>query len=161
MTTYLPLDVTSGQRKNLETLYTFLGILPPEEFHMAEYAVPLGEDPETAESINLDEMRDTTCSTICCMMGSGPKAGIDPTGYAYWKTYGHGEFGAVPKFHTRSEAANAVWDWLFSNDWTYVDNTIAGGRARLRLALDQGIPADYRAQLYEDAPYIFAELANG
>jgi len=87
------------------------------------------------------------CGTVCCLAGNGPASGIKPFKTEDWWDYIKRVFGADGDGDSDDPTPSTrMWDWLFDGDWAGVDNTVAGGRARIRMALDQGIPLDYREQ---------------
>ena len=173
--TYIPLSVTVEQRANLETLYAYLATVDEEHFDMGSFMKPFyfaDDDTDTfshngqliwvAKHIKAGTFH--TCNSIACMVGNGPAAGILSIGNEDWFQYARRAFGADdrPGYDAAPESyeaspQNNLWNWAFAGEWDEIDNTPEGGRRRLRLALDKGIPSDYDEQmsgegLYECAP---------
>ncbi len=86
------------------------------------------------------------CGTVACLLGHGPSiSGLEPSEEAryqyigsqdydvYWDRYVKEAFG-IPSH-------GAAWDFMFNGGWDQVDNTKAGGVARILYWLDNGTPA--------------------
>ena len=157
MPRYLKLRVTDEQRANLEKLYAHLALVPADRFDMSEFARLTYEEDEDLALVELEDHTKIDCGTICCMVGRGPSAGIEPKSHHdSWHHYAAEEFGApwarLSKTN-KDKHPTAAWSWLFDYSWATIDNTVEGGRRRLRLALDKGIPANYFDQRAGKAPY--------
>ena len=156
MPRYLKLRVTDEQRANLEKLYAHLALVPADRFDMSEFARLIDEDDESFELVELEDHTNIDCGTICCMVGRGPSAGIAPQAHhESWHQYAAEAFGApwARLSNTTNKHPTAAWSWLFDYSWAKIDNTVDGGRRRLRLALDKGIPANYVDQRIGKARY--------
>lgn len=128
--------MTEEQRVNLRKLADYLDTLEPKRFNMGHFAEYQGRllgayEPET----NL-------CGTVCCALGNGPRAGFPPLGNELWPEYAERIFG-LPD--------GSRWEWCFSGQWEETDNTATGAAARIRWMLDNGLPRNWRNQLYGTA----------
>lgn len=130
--------LTPYQRQNLKKLASYLEQLKPPEseedpaFDMADF---------TTEDVGHDECRlQLDCGSCGCAIGHGPYAGIPKLTTETWYQYHLRVFGTE------------VYGWCFAGEWKEVDNTPQGAAARIRIALEHGIPNDYRQQLNGDEP---------
>ncbi len=136
--------MTDEQRANLHKLADYLDIVAQKRFDMFDYARYRGrasEKPADREVLH--------CSTVCCALGNGPRAGIPALVAEYWWTYSSRAFGL--------RADSGAWDWCFDLNWRYIDNTPRGAAARIRWLLAHGLPSDYRKQMYGDVPLYYVE----
>lgn len=144
MATQDGLRITPEQRANLEKLATHLEALPADysHFDMGSYfkkpTDQWGSDPKDAAA--------HTCGSVACAIGHGPFAGIPIARDEYsWTNYAERVFGF-------SDANNGAGEYLFSNEWEHVDNTVAGAAARIRFVLENGCPDYWRDEIAGNAP---------
>lgn len=50
---------------------------------------------------------------------------------------------------------NSAWDWCFSEEWRYVDNTPQGAADRIDWLLEYGLPLNWQEQLFGEAPLCY------
>lgn len=86
------------------------------------------------------------CETAGCAVGFAPFAGI---------TKLSGEDFMEYSSRTLISATTYEWEWCFSGEWIYVDNTREGAARRIQYLLDGGkVPDDFDVEelscLYED-----------
>lgn len=159
----IALDITPTQRANLEKLYAFTSTVKDDDFGMAEF---IANDEDFIDPVGAYKDRRHYCGAVACMVGHAPGAGVKPTPKDEndWHRYAANKLGAVfsrllDRDRTFPDSQLALWTWCFSGDWCGVDNTVAGARARLRIALDQGIPHNYRDQLVRNDPLSYQVAA--
>ena len=119
--------------KNLRILADHLATLPAEyeSFSMANYVYQ-----NAADDAGPHELSTIPCNTVACSIGHGPSAGIPVGDCESWYEYIK-ENLCLPK--------TLACDWLFSSNWTFVDNTPQGAAARIKYLLEHGLPDDYQA----------------
>ncbi len=152
-------DLNQEQRANLEKLASYLEGLPEDyaHFDMGLYVDDNGDDDAVAHYARHNG-GVASCGTTACAVGHGPAAGVlvDEIFITRWSIswgqYARMAFGCGP--------GSQFFEWLFSEDWSDVDNTHHGAAARIRAFLDKGIPQGwnrYNERTLEDvalyAPY--------
>ena len=148
MKKYYPLSITKEQRKNLELLYEnspkTIEIVAFDMFEfLAIEKVPINLYDFITDKIISAET--SQCGAVACFAGRGPLCGIPrDTSNADWYDYVENNFGV--------DIESRSFTWLFSADWTEVDNTLEGARKRLEIALDKGVPEDAYKQSIGEAP---------
>ena len=134
---HLTFNPTPEQRRNLTILADHLATgKTNHEFDMWNYSDE-GFDPGEMPS----------CGTVACAAGHGPSLGIAPKNGEYWHEY----VGRV--FIGDDENAHF---WMFGSDWTDGDNTPQGAAARIRYALEHGIPENAWDQCIGNAPLCYS-----
>lgn len=122
-------------RSNFKKLADFLETLHEDQFNMRIFVGNMSLSEED------DYMRtgDHPCGTVACAAGWAPAAGILPeTTTTYWSDYIRQVFlNGDP----RGIAVHPVYDWVFADQWSRVDNTPKGAIARIRWML-AGNPID-------------------
>lgn len=163
---YVPLSelVTEEQLANIVKLRDHLkryGVA--RNFHMGFFgATPINglsieeinvEDDNTYTMIRHPHHAATSpsaCGSVACMVGHAPSAGIPALDdESYWWEYVERVFGS-------DMSDDPIWVWLFSEEWAYTDNTLAGGISRLTIAIEKGIPSDADEQLHREVPLEYA-----
>lgn len=107
------------------------------------------------------------CGTVACAIGHLPFL----LGH---KAFPHGVYvslrSSLQVFIYYGEYAKAFlgvekreWEWLFSADWVWVDNTARGAAARIYKMLESGVPQDYKKLklVREDGTEILFDLVEG
>lgn len=80
------------------------------------------------------------CGTVACAVGHGPAAGVPPRDYVEsWACYGAWAF----------TEDDLQFDFLFSGDWQWSDDTPRGAAARIALLLDSA-----------DSDFVFALMSG-
>lgn len=182
----VPLDalhVSVGQRRNLETLAAYLerDATENEGFSMWDCFTTV----ETLQamkplergfwaSMSTSEAVEYTgaCPTVACCLGFGVAAGIEPLPCESWGAYAERCFGSANAINLGLEdedlmdrsAGMRLWNFLFSSGWVEVDDTREGAAARIRYALDRGLPsADAIEQMHSgyEPPCYRAYLDSG
>jgi len=120
---------TINQRQNLRTLADYLAQLPKgyEHFDMAYYYL----------------IREG-CGTTACALGHAPSAGIITLENETWEEFSKRVFGIADD--DRDIVAGEFtkdWEWLFSENWQYIDNTPHGAAARIFIYLYGGVPKEF------------------
>jgi len=157
------LAVTPEQRANLEALAAYLEREPTEYERFSMWDCFAAEEQieamspkkrklwgsmSTADAVELTG----TCPTVACALGFGIAAGIRPRLDESWIAYAERCFGAYSDIagllrdenedeDAKTSHRRRLWDFLFSSAWTGVDNTRAGAAAKIRYALDRGLPS--------------------
>ena len=161
--------LTTDQRRNLDTLATYLENLPEDytDFNMNYYFFEAGRSEEDAfidshtsefAKIEAKYARENggvgKCGAVACAVGHGPSAGIlfDEFDFAHnnpekpeWGIY-------VEKFCTNG---SLEWEFMFSGVWSLYDNTPHGAAKRIRYLLahyqlpDLYVPYDSIKEKYE------------
>ena len=133
---------------NILKLAKFLETLPQEKFHMLNYKLD--------KRGNILSVNEYSCGTIGCALGWAPTAlGNTCTHYKSWEEYNELNLGIT---------TSADWDWCFSGDWVYIDNTPKGAALRLVYLVNNGVPDNYLEQMNEDNlehDYMFEGVVNG
>ena len=157
MTNFEPIEVTDQQIANLEALASLLERhVPPPEFDMNVYVsstkkYKLSGYMRSLGSANPAQVKSeyyTDCGTVACACGHGPLAGVKPKRGEDWEDYSIRAF---------TNGQPRLWSFLFSSDWHDVDNTPKGAAARIRQAIAEGIPSNYRDQVYEREPLSYTK----
>jgi len=74
------------------------------------------------------------CGTSGCAIGHGPFAGIIKAKDEGFAVYGHRCF---------IEHYSKEWEWCFSSNWKYIDNSAKGAAKRIYMFLDGKMPDDF------------------
>lgn len=74
------------------------------------------------------------CGTAACLLGHAALILGAPERYDFWSGYSDSVFPAL-RSPNRS-VADHIWTFLFSGDWAYHDNTLAGAVKRLDYVLE-------------------------
>ncbi len=118
-------EISDEQHQNLFVLAVFM-----EQGGATQYGVEFRMSVFTADGSGVEEER---CNTAGCAAG-----------HATWivpKFYGE----SYPTYITRTFGgewgeADAIYDWVFSDDWYGVDDTLEGVAFRIRYMLKHGVP---------------------
>lgn len=144
MTTEL---ISSEARNNIKALSTYL----------KEVALLAPEDKETGFSMTdyYSEKRENECGSVACAVGhygmmicSQPQelGVLMQNGVVIsWPDLSRDHIG-IDMYGEQS----IVWDWLFSDKWQYIDNTIEGAAARIDYYLEHGVPDSFVNRLSKD-----------
>ena len=139
--------VTDSYREgNLRKLADYLLKLPEDykEFGMGSYFK--NENYEKDEPTTVCELLDQyRCGSVGCAIGHGPLAGIGIE--VFDKYYGRFDIYCSEVF-IDAKLDHRAWDWCFSDDWDYVDNTHQGAAKRILWLLDKGLPDNWEDQMY-------------
>ena len=137
----LQFEMSDENRENNEKLAHYLMSLPRdyEHFNMSIFS---------SASKHLAEKKDFECGTAGCAIGHGPNAGIKPSRPMSWNNY------YLEYFEPNNFSAH-FFDWCFSPNWSFVDNTPRGAAIRIQYALEVGIPSDWFEQANGTIPYVF------
>lgn len=114
------------QLANLATLRDFLPIVDQDNFHMGWFAA------DGNGCIELHELKEVkhTCGTAGCAIGWAPAAGIKPLKGEGWVEYSERVFGYA--------CNSTTWEYMFSSDWSDVDNSTTGAAERIGFVLKNG-----------------------
>lgn len=137
--------------KNWVDMVLALKNSPPPEFDMRDYfdydIDPGDQTPIRGiynqlhiASILGDNYRATghTCGSVCCVLGTAAFHGVGtPKSYDSWCTYALRSFGAKDN----------IWEWNFSDAWSYTDNTLEG--------------AIFRTETFIKYPKMIIEMIDG
>ena len=144
---------TKEQTANLNKLANYLLALPElySNFTMASYYKFQG----VSDNYNLEVVRGlefsntvspnnpfdfTACGTVGCAVGHGPLAGVEVLwGDISWHSYSRRVF-------TKDLTE---WDWCFSPDWSFTDNSPRGAGIRIK-ALLAGYDIGEEEDLFDD-----------
>lgn len=80
------------------------------------------------------------CGTAACAVGWMPRAGFKPKKNEDWYEYS--------KRITGLDWRDKYSVWCFSSQWAYTDKTTKGAAERIEWLLDNGLPENWRSQLY-------------
>lgn len=142
---YIPVKLSASQRSNLRLLATYLWHLPEDykHFSMGDFSTKLMRDGELLHFQPDDERtgNPVECGTVCCALGHGPAAGIEPDDGQEWDEYSE-KF--LPK--GLGDGYSREWNHLFHWGWMNVDNTPKGAAQRILELLRLGLPVNYAAQ---------------
>jgi hypothetical protein len=131
---------------NFLQLADTLDTVPDDKFEMRAFAI--NRDGES-----LWDIEDYHCGTAGCAVGWAPKAGfpiLDTD--SDWTAYSTRIFGLAWDDYR--------WDWCFAGQWSGHDNTPKGAAARIRHIVNHGLPENWRAQMFNDAPKRYLESAS-
>ena len=156
-----PLELTDQQRANLlklaEGLLTLPDLIESQGLHFSMKDF-FKTEPRSPKRRIASTIEDYNCGTAACALGYGPYLGITPNpGEDSWFDYADEAFGTCTPGRMVTDAQSMLWNWLFSNRWTSLDNTPDGAARRIFWFLKNGLPATLR-QPYDtvDAPKIEA-----
>lgn len=143
--------LTPKQIENLEKLADYAWNIPEDDkyFDMdhwaakvmpAQYQTHYGETianevvqlrPLSVSKLSATKSRHE-CGTVCCLLGLGPFAGIEPTEDTdNWRRYASANF--TNEFDT-------LYVFLFHHYWKHIDNSPKGGAKRIHWFLENGMP---------------------
>lgn len=139
-----PYSQNEFRRDNLKKLADHLASLPEgyREFDMQHYVTTSGGSSDRRPSEVIPG-----CGTICCAAGHGPLIGIKAHLGEDWTVYIDRVF--------LDDNSIADFSWMFSGQWTQVDNTPQGAALRINWYLEHGAPSDYRQQMRGEAPLCY------
>jgi hypothetical protein len=129
-------------RENLAKLADYLQRPLPIDFDMEYYGL------DSSGGDVLYPSKAPSCGTVACAVGCGPYAGIAPEPVEGWRAYSDRVF----------DLNAPAWLWLFSTDWSEIDNTPQGAAARIRWLLDKGLPGNWKSQMFGRAPLCYREV---
>jgi hypothetical protein len=114
-------------RDNLDKLATHLEGLPKDYKHFDMSVYLDGQDYFSEQQYQECKLPLNECGTVACALGHGPDAGICflPEERNNWYQYSQ-------RF---IDGDNDLWYWLFSDQWSVIDNTPHGAAARIRYVL--------------------------
>lgn len=182
---YIPLDtfLTEEQIGNLTKLRDYLRDHgDPQYFNMRAFFISpapgYGIEDVIASDFDLDTYRTRvyspilddaphTCNSVACMVGHGPASGViielPKDKERSWFHYAAEAFGAKSSDIFHEEAYNdpsgLLWEWLFTDRWSEIDNTLAGGVKRIDITLEKGIPSNVERILEGRADLLPYEVA--
>ena len=119
-------------RDNLEKLAAYLEALPSnyQDFDMLVF-----------NEENSNEPVRQTCGTAACAIGHGLSAGIRASSKdCSWQAYAHRVFGTEGEYIAHGK----LWDWCFTQEWQFYDNTPAGAALRIRAYLADKVPSWFK-----------------
>ena len=142
--------MTPTQRKNLTKLAAHLESLPRNynHFDMADFMWDeygeVSDEQYVNYAKNTGKVTIRNCGAVACALGHGPGAGI-PFRRCDLKKIGDGYLLDWPKYADQFAIQYSPnWDWMFSEWWTFIDNTHRGAAARIRFLLaGREIPGNY------------------
>lgn len=143
-------------RKNLALLRDHLRTVPQERFNMRQFAQTPDDElgPNDLKVVTDSAVPDYACGAVCCAVGRGPAAGIEPLDKESWSEYCFRVFGVGFQGYRSREFA---FLWLFDMEWALSDNSPTGAAERIDWYLARGVPDDYDAQVYRRAPLCYAD----
>jgi hypothetical protein len=168
LTQYTP----EQQRENLLALAAGLRTMPPPNvrFTMSFFCDHYGRDQPVCGSVG--------CAVGCATYIVEPRA-VAQIGFGgmYWASRNDRLDGtnALPErfYETYTQysarvfgvggtaSTITVWQWMFGEDWTYVDNTPQGAAARIEWYLAHGLPENWRAQMFNAEPLCYGRVIDG
>ena len=107
--------------------------VPPSKFGMHYFFKAQNETFVYPQSIITEYY--TQCGTVACMVGHGPLAGFKAKEWETWNRYSSRVFGCA------TDMQGLTFHFLFGGAWTSIDDTPEGAVARIRWALENGIPS--------------------
>lgn len=198
-TLHARLHFTEENRKNLERLADYMEALvrPANEqerqeleklkssglaFAMDCFAQQTGSTDDTLPQ----DLPHRSCNTVCCLLGHGPLAGIEPdmeilktktahqrlllSSTQLWLGYAkkflpdsadYPDGNPPPPRVFRSyytDTGEIVYDFLFSGGWAQIDNHAEGGVLRIRYVLDFGLPYWPESARFSDYIYHWVDF---
>lgn len=148
--------LSEQHRANLKRLADYLIALPEdyEHFNMGLYNHKREKDyplrMTTFEEATIQTVPE--CGTIACAIGHCHDAGLPVLPFEAsnnavdWVKTTQQNFGidiAVAELEK-------VWDWCFSSNWSYKDDTHQGAAKRIYWFLENGVPVDHLEQMDEE-----------
>lgn len=147
----MSIKLTNTQRKNLGILSAHLLSLPEDyqNFGMKSFCTSKINDEDEEDGgepiypIQNQAKEIHNCGAVACALGHGIAAGVKNwKKFDEWNAYGHHYFGL--------EGWSDEWEWCFSGDWHYRDNTPQGAALRIKWLLEKGLPNNHVDQLYNE-----------
>jgi len=135
------LDITDTQRANLIQLADYVESgKSPVEFDMTHWLYTMNGKGVRYDLWEYEKaFEGKHCKTTACLAGHGPLAGIEVIDTDEgWSDYNMRCFGVAPR--------EIYQQWLFDEDWVDTDNSLTGAVARVRYALEYGIPDNHLEQ---------------
>lgn len=128
-------------RHNLQRMVEYLKTVREEGFCMAQYR-------------DLDSNKSTPeCDSVGCVIGWCTV--LDEEKNIPRDKYGDISFGQWSKSFTGLDIDSPEWDWCFSSRWVRTDNTPCGAAKRIQWLLDNGLPENWRHQMWGDHPLCY------
>jgi len=118
---------------------------------MADYIETIPQDRFDMGKFRTGEYKERECASVGCVLGHCTVIDenllpIDHDNNIDFPNWSLEFTGLHPFYHLEK------WQYLFSSDWSYVDNTPVGAAKRIRHFLEQGLPQDWRMQMIGKAP---------
>lgn len=138
------------KRKNLRKLAVYLLGLPKgyKHFYMGNF-YEVGDREFQPNRVTIPEM---SCGAVACALGHGINAGIKCTkSIDDWIDYGNENFINHKKEYSK-------WQWCFSGNWEWTDNTPQGAGKRILWLLENGLPKNWQDQRDGDANLCYLEM---
>jgi hypothetical protein len=118
-------------RENLQRMADFIRTVPQDKFSMREYR---------SGDITLQECNSVGCVVgWCTLLDKKENIPLYKDGNIDFEEWSI-KFTGMGSFSNR-------WDWCFSMDWCYVDNTPEGAALRIEWLLNKGLPEDWDEQM--------------
>ena len=139
------IEIDDEQRANLETLAAHLEQYAEERNQDVKFSMDtyFEEVDGTAEFEPVDawEYRDSICDTVCCALGHGILAGIEP------------DVGATESWlvYSKQFGGDDLYNWVFSCAWADADNTPIGAAKRIRWVLEGKAVPMFTVVVYDDS----------
>lgn len=124
-------NLSDFQKSNLKKLADYLIKLPEdyEHFDMSIFYHTTNDDTMAYEYMVPSILNLNRCGTVACALGHGPAAGIIPDDLGIsWEEYS--------SYFINEDFEDGLWPFLFSDDWTGIDNTPQGAAKRIYWILD-------------------------
>lgn len=150
----MPDTISDKQRRNLITLAKgLLSDLSDDkldiEFNMSVFSRNIDND-DILQTPIINDARRTDCGTSGCAVGWAPYFGIKKKWDESWMDFSRRAF--IPMRDI------VQWEWCFSGDWYYVDNSREGAAKRIIYMLQYGVPVDWYKQMAKEAPLCYTHL---
>jgi len=115
---------------------------------------------QTRDSVPDIPTEPPKCNTIACIIGDC--INIDDPNFMplldeEWGAYSD----RVSGLDCTSKLDDDIWNYLFSGEWVYADNTPTGAADRIEHVLAQGLPEDWRDQMEGEAPLSYMKEKEG
>lgn len=136
---HTPLPATANVA-NLNRMADYIETIPQEKFDMVDFRKD-------------DLPTEYECNTVGCIIGHCTI--LDEMSNMPKYPDGWINFFLWSKQFTGLELNSDFWRWCFSGSWVSVDNTPTGAARRIRYTINNGIPENWKKQMYGDEPLIY------
>jgi hypothetical protein len=130
---YLCSKLDDMNKENLQRMADYIRTVPREKFDMLEFR---GGEGKKAE-----------CDSVGCVIGHCTVLDAENIKARFTDVDGEIRFAIWSEEFTGLSLHRSGWDWCFSADWIYIDNTPEGAALRIEWLIENGLPEDADEQM--------------
>jgi len=125
-------------RHNLQRMADYIRTVPQEKFSMDLY--------------RHGREQKHRCGSVGCVIGHCTILGDE---HIPRHDNGNIDFETFSEDFTGLDAGRSAWNWCFSDQWHYTDNTPTGAALRIEWLLNNGLPENWDDQMNGRAPLCY------